>query len=180
MKESTETTILPYCWLNVCKVFFKRYPNPYSNHVLSEDTIHREVKDNRLLSRRIFCKRSTTALPSWAYKLVKKPQVLILEETIIDLCARRLISLTQNLDHKKLVLTSETTEYKPSYLDPNKTVMTRRTTIRSPLGGLTGRMIERLCHARAIKNAKRAIQGFLHVLAQDNGKPIREPDVSFG
>lgn len=189
MKESAEVTILPYCWLAVCKAFFKRYPNPYSAHVLSEDTVHREIKDGKLLSKRIFSKTAKTSLPAWIGKIVKKPQVshfreaifqgfgardglvfilslirtrncqvFILEDAIIDLCAKRLISLTRNLDHKKLVVTSETTEYTPSYFDPNKTVMTRRTTVRSPLNGLMGRMIERVCHIGAIRNAKTAVQ----------------------
>ncbi|XP_076392006.1 protein preli-like [Megachile rotundata] len=179
MKESAEVTILPYCWLSVCKSFFKRYPNPYSSHVLSEDTVYREIKDGKFLSRRIFSKIAGSSLPKWVEKLVKKPQVLILEEAIVDLYAKRLISLTRNLEHKKLVIASETTEYIPSYFDPNKTVMTRRTIVKSPLNGLRGRMIETICHVGAIKYAKQAVQGFLHVLAQDNGRSRRGPDIAF-
>ncbi|XP_034172627.1 PRELI domain-containing protein 1, mitochondrial-like isoform X2 [Osmia lignaria lignaria] len=179
MKESAEITILPYCWLTVCKSFFKRYPNPYASHVLSEDTVHREIKDGKFLNRRIFCKTTATSLPNWLEKLVKKPQALILEEAIVDLYAKRLISLTKNLEHKKLVIASETTEYIPSYFDPNKTVMTRRTIVRSPLKGLTGRMIEKICHVGAIRNAKQAVQGFLYVLARDNGRTPRGQDIAF-
>lgn len=75
MKESAEVTILPYCWLAVCRAFFKRYPNPYSAHVLSEDTLHREIKHDKFLNKRIFCKTAATSLPDWFGKLVKKPQV---------------------------------------------------------------------------------------------------------
>ncbi|XP_076652103.1 protein preli-like isoform X2 [Halictus rubicundus] len=180
MKESAEVTILPYSWFTVCRGFFERYPNPYASHVLSEDTVHREIKDGKFLSKRIFSKTATTSLPDWLRKIVKKPQVLILEEAIIDLCAKRLMSLTRNLDHKKLVVASETTEYIPSYYDPNKTMMMRRTTIRSPLNGLTGRMIERVCHVGAIRNAKKALQGFLHVLAQDNGRSSGRKTIAIG
>lgn len=77
---------------------------------------------------------------------------------VIDLGTKRLVSLTRNIDHKKLVVATETIEYIPSRDDPDKTLMTRRTSIRSPLGGLTGRMIERVCHARAIRNVKRTVQ----------------------
>lgn len=73
MKENAEITILPYCWLTVCRTFFNRYPNPYSLHVLSEDTVHREIKDGKFLSTRIFCK--TASLPNLFKKFVKKPQV---------------------------------------------------------------------------------------------------------
>ncbi|XP_054006810.1 protein preli-like [Hylaeus anthracinus] len=180
MKESAEITILPYCWLAVCKAFFGRYPNPYARHVVSEDTVHQEVKDGKYLSKRIFCKTATTPLPNWIQRIVKKPQVVILEEASIDLCAKRLISLTRNHDHRKLVVASETTVYIPSYFDPNKTVMTRRTTVRSPLNGITGRMIERFCHAGAIKNAKLAVQGFLHILARNDGRSTRKQDTIFG
>ncbi|CAL7946060.1 unnamed protein product [Xylocopa violacea] len=180
MKESAEITILPYCWLTVCKTFFERYPNPYASHVLTEDTVHREIKDGKFFNKRIFLKTASTALPDLFKKLVKKPQVLILEEVIVDLYAKRLISLTRNLEHKKLVVASETTEYIPSYFDPNKTVMTRRTTIRSPLKGLTGRLIEKVCHVRAITNARKAVQGLLYILARDNGRARRGRDVAFG
>lgn len=84
--------------------------------------------------------------------------MLILEESVVDLGAKRLVSLTRNIDHKKLVVATETIEYIPSRGDSDKTLMTRHTSIRSPLGGLTGRTIEKLCHARAIKNVKRTLQ----------------------
>lgn len=84
--------------------------------------------------------------------------MLILEESVVDLGAERLVSLTRNLNHKKLVVATETTEYTPSRGEPDKTLMTRRTSVRSPLSGLTGRMIEGVCHARAIRNVKRAVQ----------------------
>lgn len=84
--------------------------------------------------------------------------MLILEESVVDLGAKRLVSLTRNIDHKKLVLATETIEYIPARGDPDKTLMTRHISIRSPLGGLTGRMIEKVCHVRAIRNVKRALQ----------------------
>lgn len=84
--------------------------------------------------------------------------MLILEESVVDLGTKRLVSLTRNIDHKKLVVATETIEYIPSRDDPAKTVMTRRTSIRSSLGGLMGRMIERVCHALAIRNVKRMVQ----------------------
>ncbi|KZC10832.1 Protein preli-like [Dufourea novaeangliae] len=180
MKESAEVTILPYSWFAVCCGFFDRYPNPYASHVLSEDTVHREIKDGKFLSKRIFSKTATTSMPDWIGRIVKKPQVLILEEAIIDLYAKRLISLTRNLDHKQLVIASESTEYTPSCYDPNKTLMTRRTTVRSPLNGLTGRMIERVCHVGAIRNARKAVKGFLHVLARNNGRSARGQDIAVG
>lgn len=80
------------------------------------------------------------------------------EESVVDLNAKRLVSLTRNIDHKKLVVATETIEYIPSRGDPDKTLMTRRTSIRSPLDGLTGRMIESVCHARTIRNVKRTLQ----------------------
>lgn len=78
MKESAEVTILPYCWLAVCRAFYDRYPNPYASHVLTEDTIHREVKDGKFLSKRIFCKTATSPLPDLLQVLVKNPQVISL------------------------------------------------------------------------------------------------------
>ena len=45
--------------------FWQQYPNPYSKHVLTEDTVHREVTpDQKLLSRRLLTK--SNRMPRWA------------------------------------------------------------------------------------------------------------------
>ena len=52
-KYYTTEHIHPYSWDQVAQAVFQRYPNPHAQHVLSEDTLHREiVNDDTLYSRR--------------------------------------------------------------------------------------------------------------------------------
>ncbi|CAB1429967.1 unnamed protein product [Pleuronectes platessa] len=56
--------LLQSSWDQVCIAFWQRYPNPYSNHVLTEDIIFREVTpSNCLISRRLLTKVSRA--PRW-------------------------------------------------------------------------------------------------------------------
>lgn len=75
--------------------------------------------------------------------------------SIIHLYAKRLISLTRNLEHKNLTVASETTEYIASYFHTNKTVMTQSTIVRSSLKSLAGRTNEGICHIEAIRHGKK-------------------------
>ena len=50
-------SVLRSSWDQVFTAFWQRYPNPYSEHVFSEDIVHREVtSDQMLLSRRLLTK----------------------------------------------------------------------------------------------------------------------------
>ena len=56
-------SVLRSSWDQVFTAFWQRYPNPYSEHVLSEDIVHQEVtSDQMLLSRRLLTK--TNRLPA--------------------------------------------------------------------------------------------------------------------
>uniref|UniRef100_A0A2K6SSF8 PRELI/MSF1 domain-containing protein n=1 Tax=Saimiri boliviensis boliviensis TaxID=39432 RepID=A0A2K6SSF8_SAIBB len=58
-------SVLRSFWDQVFAAFWQRYPNPYSKHVLTEDTVRREViPDQKLLSRRLLTK--TNRMPRWA------------------------------------------------------------------------------------------------------------------
>ncbi|CAD1480834.1 unnamed protein product [Heterotrigona itama] len=112
MKGSAKVTILPDCWLAVCEAFSQRYPNPYASHVLSEDTVYQEVKDDKFMSKRI--QMTVAILRDLFENLVKKSQELTGADTRgVGFYVKRLISLTRNLEHKKLVVASETTKYVP-------------------------------------------------------------------
>jgi hypothetical protein len=69
----------------VAHAIFQRYPNPFARHVLSEDTVHRELIDGRTLYSRRFLTK-TNKVPSWGEKwlsgLVRR--VPMLEESYVD------------------------------------------------------------------------------------------------
>jgi hypothetical protein len=84
--------------------FWKRYPNPYSSHVLSEDTIHREVNnDGKLYSRRLLTK--TNKVPNWGKRFFKSGNfVCIIEESVVDPKEKTLTTYTRNIGFNKIMV----------------------------------------------------------------------------
>lgn len=61
-------SVLQSSWDQVLANFWQQYPNPYSKHVLTEDTVHQAVTaDQKLLSQRLLTKTNRT--PHWAKQL---------------------------------------------------------------------------------------------------------------
>lgn len=44
-----------YSWKLMVEAAFRKYPNPYSSHVHSLDTIQRRVSGSKIYSHRLFC-----------------------------------------------------------------------------------------------------------------------------
>ncbi|RXG53315.1 PRELI domain-containing protein 1, mitochondrial [Armadillidium vulgare] len=62
------TSVFQYSWNQVAQAIWKKYPNPESSHVLTEDTVSRKVVDNKLYTKRLLTK--TNHLPKWGEKFV--------------------------------------------------------------------------------------------------------------
>lgn len=78
------------------RVFF------FSNHVLTEDTIHRKVSAGRLISLRLLSK--TNPSPKWAERFITTRQVHIVEETVVDPTNKVLTTYTRNLGYTKVMV----------------------------------------------------------------------------
>ena len=59
-----------YRWDQVGNAVFKRYPNPWSKHVLSEDVVSRKVEGPILKSIRIITKQNKVPLPKFVSKVI--------------------------------------------------------------------------------------------------------------
>ena len=51
-KHHAEDTIYQFSWDTVVTAFWRRYPNPFSTHVLTEDVLERYREGNQLISKR--------------------------------------------------------------------------------------------------------------------------------
>ncbi|KAK9473160.1 PRELI-like family-domain-containing protein [Dipodascopsis tothii] len=96
--------------------FFLRYPNPYSRHVRSTDTISRHIdSEGRLHSTRLILKKGK--LPEWFTTLfastsyAKISESWVLEESIVDPKKEEIVSIVRNLDYRKLMSVKEYTRY---------------------------------------------------------------------
>lgn len=93
--------LLPYIFLivNVFCVFI------FSNHVLTEDVVHREIKDGKLISKRLLTKtNSGISVPKWGERFMISKQICIVEESIVDPEHHIIVSYTRNLGLTKIMV----------------------------------------------------------------------------
>lgn len=74
----------------------------YSKHVLTEDTIHREIRGGRLFTKRLLSK--TNSIPKWAERFITTRHVHIVEESVVDPKNKLLITYTRNLGYAKVMV----------------------------------------------------------------------------
>lgn len=102
-KYTQDSTSFNYNWEQVTQGFWRRYPNPFSSHVLTEDTLQREVRnDGKLYSKRILSK--TNRVPKWGERFFAAKSVFIIEESIVDPKSKTLTTLTRNIGFNKIMV----------------------------------------------------------------------------
>ena len=104
--SSDETYSYPFAAVTLA--YFLRYPNPYSTHVLSTDTIarHYDAEKQQLTTIRLHLKRSK--LPSAVLKILPRSilgasasgdtQTYILEKSVVDIKEGRMDTESRNLE----------------------------------------------------------------------------------
>ncbi|XP_063987030.1 PRELI domain-containing protein 1, mitochondrial [Diachasmimorpha longicaudata] len=162
VKYYENSTTFQFDWSQVAQGFWKRYPNPHSSHVLTEDTITREVQDGKLYTKRLLTK--TNRVPKWGERFISKNVVKIVEETIVDPEQKTLTSYTRNLGYTKVMSVIEKVVYKVSDENKNWTVAQRSAWIDSSLFGFRS-AIQAFGLERFKKNCMKMSGGFNYVLA---------------
>lgn len=168
------SAIFNYSWEQLAKAFWKRYPNPNSSHVLTEDTIFREIRGNELYTKRLITK--TNRMPKWGEKFVpssvKQRETQVLEESVVNPDTQTVTTYTRNIGFTKIMTVVEKVVYSPNPEDPSgKTVAYREAWIDSSLYGFR-RAIESFGLNRFQKNSHQAAEGFNWVLQRLYGPPI--------
>lgn len=75
----------------------------FSTHVLSEDTLNREIiQGNTLFTRRILTK--TNRVPKWGERFVKSTTVAIVEESYVDRKTKILTTYTRNIGLNRIMV----------------------------------------------------------------------------
>ncbi|KAG8266889.1 PRELI domain-containing protein 1, mitochondrial [Homalodisca vitripennis] len=130
-------------------------------HVLSEDTLSREVRDGKLYTKRLFTK--TNIPPKWAERIISSRVVKILEESVVDPKEKQITTYTRNIGYTKVMNIVEKVVYKVSDEDASLTVAERSAWVESKMFGLS-RAIEAFGIDRFRKNTQKAVNGFSYVL----------------
>ncbi|KAJ8281059.1 hypothetical protein GJAV_G00063040 [Gymnothorax javanicus] len=163
-------------WDQVFTAFWKRYPNPFSTHVLTEDVVFREVTaDHRLLTRRLLTK--TNRLPRWAEKVFPANMarsVYIVEDSIVDPKNKSMTTFTWNLNHTRLMTVEERCVYRESQDRPAWTQLRREAWIVSGVYGFS-RPIQEFGLARFKSNQTKALRGLELALSNMHGDSSQRP-----
>ncbi|QPG73049.1 hypothetical protein FOA43_000353 [Brettanomyces nanus] len=153
----------------VTLAYFNRYPNPYSNHVKSIDTIERHIdSDGKLHQTKIIHKSGR--LPVWVKPFLGKiNSSWIVERTIVDPIHKTMITYNCNMDHTKLLRIEESTSYRydfnRSVTDSDATVKFSSGFRKFGFGGLNLRdRIENWSKARFAEHSKTSRQGLKIVM----------------
>ncbi|XP_024919127.1 PRELI domain containing 1a [Cynoglossus semilaevis] len=164
VKYFSGADLLKTTWDQVCIAFWQRYPNPYSNHVLTEDIIFREVTPtNCLISRRLLTKFSRA--PAWMERYLPKhmsSSAYIIEDSIVDPQKRTMTTMTWNITHARLM-------YRTNPDNSNWTELKREAWISSRVFGLS-RAIQEFGLARFKTRVTKTMKGFEYVLAKMQGE----------
>lgn len=154
----------PYSWDTVAQAIFQRYPNPFASHVLSEDTVHRElIGGTTLYSRRFLTK--TNKVPSWGEKWLSglARRVPLCEESFIDMQAQTITLYTRSVGLSTFMTAIEKVVYRACPDNPGHTVAVKQAWVESNLYGLRT-AIKNFGIERFKKNCVKATEGFNHVL----------------
>jgi len=154
----------PYSWEHVARAIFQRYPNPFASHVLSEDTVYREVLSPGVLYTRRFLTK-TNKIPKWGEKFLTGfvRRVPLVEESFVDSVNKTITLYTRNVGLGNFMTVAEKVVYKASPDDPNTTIAVKEAWVESSFYGLRS-AIKNFGVERFKKNCIKATDGFNHVL----------------
>ena len=149
-------------WKTATYTFWLKYPNSYSQHVLSEDVLERRLISNgQLYTRRLLCK--TNPLPSWGRSIFKshmKPVTYVVEESIVDPANQVMKIYAWNTMYKNMMHVQERITITPH---DGKTEFFKEAWIDSSLTGLRT-VLKTFGTNRWKTNAKKAFYGFEEAL----------------
>lgn len=163
VKYETFSHVFNYTWDHVVTCFWKKYPNEYSTHVLSEDVLHRKMLDDgKLYTKRVIGK--TNPLPKWGSTVFPShlsKVCLVLEETLVDVRNRTMVSYAWNIDYKNFMDVKE--KVSMSEESPGSTECLKEGWVDSSARGFR-HVLRKFGMSRWRSNAVKAITGYENTL----------------
>eukprot|EP01134_Creolimax_fragrantissima_P003534 CFRG3534T1 len=151
-------------WEDISYAFLRKYPNPFSSHVVVCDVIERLVDEQgRLVSQRLLEKTNNKPKLAEVFLGKEKTHGFVLEDSVIDAKNKTMKTVTRNLTFSRILFVEETCEYTVS---PENTGYTRCVTsarIVCPMWGWA-RPVEGVGVARFKQNVHKAREALEHVV----------------
>ncbi|XP_047138406.1 PRELI domain-containing protein 1, mitochondrial isoform X1 [Hydra vulgaris] len=163
MKYYNNTNNINFKWEQVSKAIFLRYPNPWSKHVYSEDTISRTVEGPILKTVRLLTKNTAVKAPQFMGRFVPTGPVCIVEESHIDAMKKTIITYTRNTAFNHIANVVERCEFSLSKDNKNKTLVKREAWVISNVYGLS-KAIEMFFFDRYKSQVKKSLKGLEYIL----------------
>lgn len=159
----SHTHTLDHEWDQVSMAIWRKYPNPFSAHVLAGDCLARWIDgQGRLHTQRIFLK--TGHVPHWMRTILRTGEQYVLEESVVDVAMGVMTVKSKNLTNRKLMLVEESTEYQR--VDHGMTRCNTVATFTCGLGGWVATRAESLGFNRFREHFAKSKRALLHVLNQ--------------
>jgi hypothetical protein len=154
----------PYSWDQVAEGLFQRYPNPFASHVLSEDTVMREILPGGLLYSRRFLTK-TNKVPKWGERWMAGfvRRVPLVEESFVDRQRKTITTYTRNVGLSQFMTATEKVTYKVNPDEPDTTIAVKEAWVESGFYGLRS-AIKSFGIERFKNNCEKATDGFNFVL----------------
>uniref|UniRef100_A0A2K6S2P0 PRELI/MSF1 domain-containing protein n=1 Tax=Saimiri boliviensis boliviensis TaxID=39432 RepID=A0A2K6S2P0_SAIBB len=171
VKSFLGQSVLRSSWDQVFPTFWQRYLNRCSKHVLTEDTVHREVTpDQKLLSWRLLT--TTNRMPRWAERLFPASVAhsgYMLEDSTVDPQNETMTTFTWNIIHARLMVVDERRVYCVNSDNSGWTEIRREAWVSSSLFGVS-RTVQEFGLARFKSNVTKTMKGFECILAKLQGE----------
>ena len=162
MKYWTGTTTYPFDWYQVFTAFWTRYPNPNSQHVLTEDIISVKVKGQLLWIKKLISKRAK--IPRIALRFTNGCQNgYVVEETFVDLGKKIFVTYTRNINNQNVLSIHEKCEYGVDKSNQFQVQCVKQAWTNSSVTGFGGVLCS-IGIQQYQKNLKRQNAGFYYVL----------------
>jgi len=158
--------VLKHPWEQVAQSFWERYPNPFSTHVMTEDTVERKLESGKLRTIR-FLTKAGGRVPRWAESFVPSKMVAIIEESVVDPIEKSLTTYTRNIGYSNVICITEKVKYQQDPENSQQTVVQRHAWIESQFHiKQLRRPIEAFIFERFKNSSTKANNGFQWVLSK--------------
>lgn len=150
----------------VSLAFFNRYPNPYASHVLSIDTLSRELDtEGKLHTTRLIKKAGR--LPRWSKPFLGRiSESWIIEFSVVDPRQLSMRTYTRNLDHTKIIQVEEHTTYRQAERNIRSTSCLSQVKFSSGFNVGIRNKIEDWSRSRFDENIKKSRLGMAFVMQE--------------
>ncbi|CAN6609385.1 protein Ups1p, mitochondrial [Trichomonascus vanleenenianus] len=169
----TSTHQYDYDFATTSLAHYNKYPNPFSSHVASADTVSQYIdKFNRLHTERLIRKKGR--LPAFIKPFLGKiSESWVLETTIVDPTNAKMESWTRNLDHTAVLKVDEFTVYQADSLRATCTRAHNNVSFVSNFGWGVREKIENWSYKRFMKNIQQSRKGMSFVMEHLREKGIK-------